>query len=60
MLHLAKAAGASQTEAEISLGVGQNVSVRMGETEILNITAIKALQLQCILGKKKGMPVPQI
>ena len=33
VLRRAKDAGATAAEAEISLGFGQNVSVRMGETE---------------------------
>ncbi len=32
VLKLAKAAGASSAETEVSFGTGQNVSVRLGET----------------------------
>jgi len=53
VLKTAKALGASQAEAELSLSLGQSVSVRKGETEILNITAIRACQSPSILANKR-------
>lgn len=54
VLGLAKAAGASAVEAEISLGFGQNVSVRMGETETIEYNRDKGMSVTVYFGQQKG------
>lgn len=54
VLGLAKAAGASAAEAEISLGFGQNVSVRMGETETIEYNRDKGMSVTVYFGQQKG------
>ncbi len=54
VLEMAKRAGASQAEAEISLGVGQNVSVRLGETENIEYNRDKGASVSVYFGQKKG------
>jgi PmbA protein len=54
VLSLAKAAGASAAEAEISLGFGQNVSVRMGETETIEYNRDKGMSVTVYFGQQKG------
>lgn len=54
VLEMAKHAGASQAEAEISLGVGQNVSVRLGETENIEYNRDKGASVSVYFGQKKG------
>lgn len=53
-LQLAKLAGASSAEAEVSLGTGQNVSVRMGETETIEYNRDKGMSVTVYFGQKKG------
>ncbi|HLD10222.1 MAG TPA: DNA gyrase modulator, partial [Methylophilaceae bacterium] len=54
VLSLAKTAGASAAEAEISLGFGQNVSVRMGETETIEYNRDKGMSVTVYFGQQKG------
>jgi PmbA protein len=54
VLHLAKAAGAIAAEAEVSLGFGQNVSVRMGETETIEYNRDKGMSVTVYFGQQKG------
>jgi PmbA protein len=54
VLRRAKDAGASAAEAEISLGFGQNVSVRMGETETIEYNRDKGVSVTVYFGQQKG------
>ncbi len=54
VLRFAKAAGASAVEAEVSLGIGQNVSVRMGETETIEYNRDKGMSVTVYFGQQKG------
>ena len=54
VLRIAKAAGASDAETEISLGFGQNVSVRMGETETIEYNRDKGVSVTVYFGKQRG------
>ena len=54
VLGLAKAAGASAAETDISLGVGQNVSVRMGETETIEYNRDKGASVTVYFGQQRG------
>lgn len=54
VLRRAKDAGASAAEAEISLGFGQNVSVRMGETEAIEYNRDKGVSVTVYFGQQKG------
>ena len=54
VLRLAKAAGASAAEAEISLGFGQNVSVRMGEVETIEYNRDKGISVTVYFGQQRG------
>lgn len=54
VLRIAKAAGATQAETEISLGFGQNVSVRMGETETIEYNRDKGVSVTVYFGKQRG------
>jgi PmbA protein len=54
VLRIAKAAGASDAEAEISLGFGQNMSVRMGETETIEYNRDKGVSVTVYFGKQRG------
>lgn len=54
VLCLAKVAGASAAEAEISLGFGQNVSVRLGETETIEYNRDKGMSVTVYFGQQKG------
>jgi len=53
-LKLAKQAGASDAEVNVSFGTGQNVSVRKGETENIEYNRDKGISLTVFLGHKKG------
>lgn len=50
----AKKSGASAAEAEFSLGFGQNVSVRLGETETIEYHRDKGLSVSVFFGQKRG------
>jgi PmbA protein len=54
VLKLAKAAGASAAETDISLGIGQNVSVRMGETETIEYNRDKGVSVSVYFGQQRG------
>jgi PmbA protein len=54
VLRLGKEAGASAAEAEVSLGFGQNVSVRMNETETIEYNRDKGVSVSVYFGQQKG------
>ena len=54
VLRLAEEAGASAAEAEVSLGFGQNVSVRMNETETIEYNRDKGVSVSVYFGQQKG------
>lgn len=53
-LKLAKQAGASDAEVDVSFGVGQNVSVRKGETENIEYNRDKGVSITVFFGHRKG------
>jgi PmbA protein len=54
VLKIAKAAGASAAETEVSFGTGQNVSVRMGEAENIEYNRDKGVSVTVYFGQQKG------
>ena len=54
VLALARSLGASAAETEVSLGMGQNVSVRMGETETIEYNRDKGVSVSVYFGQQKG------
>lgn len=54
VLKLAKTAGASSAETETSFGSGQNVSVRLGETETIEYNRDKGVSVTVYFGQQKG------
>ena len=54
VLKLAKQAGASSAETEVSYGIGQNVSVRMGEAENIEYNRDKGVSVTVYFGQQKG------
>lgn len=54
IIRIAKHAGASAAETEVSFGTGQNVSVRLGETENIEYNRDKGFSVTVYLGQKKG------
>jgi PmbA protein len=54
VLKVAKHLGASSAEAELSLSIGQNVSVRMGEVENIEYNRDKGMSVTVYFGKQKG------
>jgi PmbA protein len=54
VLKLAKVAGASSAETEVSFGTGQNVSVRMGEAENIEYNRDKGVSVTVYFGQQKG------
>ena len=54
VLKVAKRLGASSAEAELSLSIGQNVSVRMGEVENIEYNRDKGMSVTVYFGKQKG------
>lgn len=54
VLKVAKSQGASAAEAELSLSIGQNVSVRMGETENIEYNRDKGMSVTVYFGYQKG------
>lgn len=54
VLQLAQAAGASAAETEVSLGVGQNVSVRLGEVETIEYNRDKGISVTVYFGQRRG------
>ena len=53
-LRLAKAAGATAAEADVSLSFGQNVTVRLGEVETIEYNRDKGLSVSVYFGEKRG------
>ena len=54
VLKLAKQAGASSAETEVSYGIGQNVSVRMDEAENIEYNRNKGVSVTVYFGQQKG------
>lgn len=54
VLKIAKQAGASSAETEVSFGTGQNVSVRLGETENIEYNRDKGISVTVYFGEQKG------
>ncbi|HZV98972.1 MAG TPA: metalloprotease PmbA [Methylophilaceae bacterium] len=54
VLRLAKNNGATAAEAEVNLGFGQNVSVRMGETETIEYNRDKGVSVTVYFGQQRG------
>lgn len=54
ILELARAAGASAAESDISLGVGQNVTVRMGAPETIEYNRDKSALVTVYFGQQRG------
>ena len=54
VLKVAKIQGASAAEAELSLSIGQSVSVRMGETENIEYNRDKGMAVTVYFGQQKG------
>ncbi len=54
VLRLANAAGASAAEAEVSLGIGQNVSVRLDEVETIEYNRDKGMSVTVYFGQSRG------
>ncbi len=54
ILRMAKQAGATSAETEVSFGTGQNVSVRMGETETIEYNRDKGISVTVYFGYQKG------
>lgn len=53
-LKLAKQAGASDAEVDVSFGTGQNVSVRKGEVENIEYNRDKGVSITVFFGHRKG------
>ena len=54
VLKVAKSHGASATEAELSLSIGQNVSVRLMEVENIEYNRDKGMSITVYFGQQKG------
>lgn len=54
VLKIAKSSGASAAEAELSLSIGQNVSVRLNEVEQIEYNRDKGMSVTVYFGKQKG------
>jgi PmbA protein len=54
VLKVAKSLGASAAEAELSLSIGQNVSVRLGEIENIEYNRDKGMSVTVYFGQQKG------
>jgi PmbA protein len=54
VLQLAQAAGATAAEAEISMGIGQNVSVRLDEVETIEYNRDKGMSVTVYFGQRRG------
>lgn len=54
IIQLARQAGASSAEADVSFGTGQNVSVRQGETENIEYNRDKGCSVTVYFGQRKG------
>jgi PmbA protein len=51
VLQLAQSAGATAAEAEISMGIGQNVSVRLDEVETIEYNRDKGMSVTVYFGQ---------
>jgi PmbA protein len=54
VLQLAQAAGATASEAEISMGIGQNVSVRLDEVETIEYNRDRGMSVTVYFGQRRG------
>jgi PmbA protein len=54
VLRVAKDLGASSAEAELSLSIGQNVSVRLNEVENIEYNRDKGMSVTVYFGQRKG------
>ncbi len=54
VIRMAKRLGATAAEAEVSLSIGQNVSVRMGEVEHIEYNRDKGMSVTVYFGHRKG------
>lgn len=54
LLREARAQGASQAEAAVSMGAGLNVTVRMGATDTIEYNRDKGLGVTVYIGRRKG------
>lgn len=54
VLKMAKELGASSAEAELSLSIGQNVSVRLNEVENIEYNRDKGMSVTVYFGRQKG------
>jgi PmbA protein len=54
VLNLAKQAGATSAETEVSYGTGQSVSVRLGDTENIEYNRDKGFSITVYFGHQKG------
>jgi PmbA protein len=54
VLAFAKSAGATAAEAEISMGIGQNVSVRLDEVETIEYNRDKGMSVTVYFGQRRG------
>jgi PmbA protein len=54
VLRHAKLSGASAAEAEVSLGIGQNVSVRLDEVETIEYNRDKGMSVTVYFGHRRG------
>lgn len=54
VLQLAQAAGATAAEAEISMGIGQNVSVRLDEVETIEYNRDRGMSVTVYFGQRRG------
>jgi PmbA protein len=54
VLKVAKILGASDAEAELSLSIGQNISVRLGEVENIEYNRDKGMSVTVYFGQQKG------
>lgn len=54
VLQLAQAAGATAAEAEISMGIGQNVSVRLDDVETIEYNRDRGMSVTVYFGQRRG------
>jgi PmbA protein len=54
VLEFAKSSGATAAEAEISMGIGQNVSVRLDEVETIEYNRDKGMSVTVYFGQRRG------
>jgi PmbA protein len=54
VLDIAKRQGATAVEVEVSEGFGQNVTIRLGETETIEQNRVKDMGLTVYFGERRG------